>query len=164
MPMRLLSVVLLLASFHAGDVLADDPVASVPETEIAPDTGKAANPASEHELGSFCFFQSTPAPPSNYQVIRKLKLGKGTYGSVLDILPKFAEKAKDLGADAIIRYTGSQRFGFWPWRAVRPVVTGVAIKWTDNVSHDCAALGGKTLDAIKATNQPPGVERVPATE
>jgi hypothetical protein len=84
-----------------------------------------------------------------------LKVGKGTYGGVNDILPKLAKYAQMRGADAIIDYTGSQRFGFWPWRLVRPVVRGIAVKWTDDKKVDCQAIGGTKLSTIMSTNLPP---------
>jgi hypothetical protein len=58
------------------------------------------------------------------------------------VLPKLIEKSRSLGADAVIDYNGSQRFGFFPWRFVRPVVSGTAIKWTPPRSVDCEAIGG----------------------
>lgn len=105
--------------------------------------------------GGMCFIAGTPAAAFQYTVIRKFKVGKGSYGGVKDILPQFAEHASNLGADAVMNYAGSQRFGFWPWRMVRPVVQGVAIKWHANPSPSCEALGGSTLAHILATDQAP---------
>jgi hypothetical protein len=107
------------------------------------------------DVSGLCFFAGIPSLDVKYRVIRKLKLGKGTYGGVKEILPKFATNARKIGADAIIHYTGSQRFGFFPWRMIRPVVYGVAIKWSDPQKHDCAAIGGTTLSAILASDKPP---------
>jgi hypothetical protein len=84
-----------------------------------------------------------------------VKIGKGSYGGVNDILPKLAEYARLRGADAIIEYTGSQRFGFWPWRLVRPVVRGVAVQWTEPKTVNCEAIGGTKLSTILSTNLPP---------
>jgi hypothetical protein len=126
------------------------------EIEVAPPNSagpEAAAPA--QAVADFCFFAGTPQPEFKYTVIRKMKLGKGTYGGVKEILPRFAENAQLAGADAIINYTGSQRFGFFAWRMVRPVVRGVAIKWIDLRNPDCAAVGGTTLRTIIATDQPP---------
>ena len=129
--------------------------AEAPETEVevAPAGSEASMPISSVE--NFCFFAGIPPSDMKYTVIRKLKVGKGTYGSVKDILPRFADNAQKAGADAIIRYTGSQRFGFFPWRMVRPVVRGVAVKWSDGSKRDCAAMGGATLKTILATDRPP---------
>ena len=63
--------------------------------------------------------------------------------------------AKAAGADAVIHYNGSQRFGFWPWRFVRPVVTGTAIKWEPARDVDCAAAGGHYSTGTLAEAPPP---------
>ncbi|PZQ23476.1 MAG: hypothetical protein DI562_18765, partial [Stenotrophomonas acidaminiphila] len=81
--------------------------------------------------------------------------GKGSYGSVNDILPMVIADAKAAGADAVIHYNGSQRFGFWPWRFVRPVVTGTAIKWEPTREVDCAAAGGHYSTGTLAEAPPP---------
>lgn len=125
------------------------------EVEIAPSKDGTAASVPTTDVANFCFFSGNPPADAKYAVIKKLKVGKGTYGGVKDILPKFAGYAQKVGADAIIGYTGSQRFGFWPWRMVRPVVRGVAIKWSDTQGRDCIAMGGTTLKAILATDKPP---------
>jgi len=125
------------------------------EVDISPKKESAVESAPSAELSNFCFFAGSPPSDVKYTVIKKLKVGKGTYGSVKDILPEFAGYAQSRGADAIIGYTGSQRFGFWPWRMVRPVVRGTAVKWSSPPSQDCAAIGGSTLASILATDKPP---------
>lgn len=134
---------------------AESPLATESEVEIAPDKEGAEKTVLTTDISEFCFFAGTPPADKKYTVVRKLKLGKGTYGGVKDILPKFAGYARRVGADAIINYTGSQRFGFFPWRMVRPVVQGVAIKWSDPQKHDCTVIGGTTLKAILASDKPP---------
>jgi len=114
-----------------------------PTTEVSP-------------ISDFCFLSGAPPSDVRYSVIREMKLGKGSYGGVTDILGKLTEQARMLGADAIINYTGSQRFGFWPWRVVRPVVRGTAVKWEDPAKPDCKAIGGSTLSEILISNRPPG--------
>jgi hypothetical protein len=98
-----------------------------------------------------CFFAGAPSSDVQYHKIKRVKLGKGTYGSVKDLLVPFSEKAKRLKADAIINYAGSQHFGFWPWRIVRPIVTGVAIKW-QQPDTDCHTAGGTTMAEIMENN------------
>lgn len=157
-----------LAAFASLALAAFLNTASATEAASAPETtestGAEADISSEAAvvpnaqpavLGNFCFFAGTPASDFKYTVIRKLKVGKGTYGGVKDLLPKFAGYAQSHGADAIINYTGSQRFGFWPWRMVRPVVRGTAIKWANPAAKDCAAMGGTTLSTILASDKPP---------
>jgi len=106
-------------------------------------------------LGDFCFFANLPPSSQKYKIIKNVKIGKGSYGSVTDILPKMAEYARLHGADAIVQYSGSQRFGFWPWRVVRPVVRGVAVQWTDSKPASCEAIGGTKLVTIMSSGQPP---------
>jgi len=96
---------------------------------------------------NICALKGVPPSDFKYKVVKKLKLGKGSYGSVTDIQPKFAQLALNVGADALIYYNGSQRFGFFPWRMVRPVITGTAIKWDkgNKQSFACTANGGILL-------------------
>ncbi len=100
-----------------------------------------ATDAPNHQAG-LCLFTGHPPADYSYTVVKKLKLDRETYGSVNDVLPHLIEKSRALGADAVIDYNGSQRFGFFPWRFVRPVVTGTAIKWTPAREVDCEAIGG----------------------
>ena len=147
-----------VASDAALTELEIEPV-QAPNTIAAQDGSGAATPAAapvvSPEAAQFCFFAGMPPSDLKYQTIRKFKVGKGTYGGVKDILPKFANHAMGLGADAVMNYAGSQRFGFWPWRMVRPVVQGVAIKWNMPPGKDCAAMGGSTLATILATDKAP---------
>lgn len=155
------AVAIALVTLLANPSTAAEPLpgveASEAEVEItvtADQDGPAVKTPSA-DTANFCFFSGSPPAENQYTVVRKLKLGKGTYGSVTDILPRFAERAQQTGADAIINYTGSQRFGVLPWRIVRPVVRGVAIKWAGTQKPDCVAAGGTTLATILTTNLPP---------
>jgi hypothetical protein len=135
------------------------------EVEVAPGAAPNAPNASNGRtgqpvelpsgLGDFCFFAHLPPADQKYTVVKKLKVGKGTYGGVTDILPKLAENTRSRGADAIIEYGGAQHFGFWPWRMVRPVVHGIAVKWTGSAPVNCEAAGGTTLSTILSTNLAP---------
>ncbi|MEX3943743.1 hypothetical protein AB4Y44_30195 [Paraburkholderia sp. BR10937] len=131
---------------------ADSPADPTSEEEL-----NLTNPSTDRasSLGDFCFFSQLPPSDQKYRVVKKLKIGKGTYGSVEDILPKMAAYAQSNGADAIVEYTGSQRFGFWPWRMVRPVVRGVAVQWIDPKPVTCESIGGTTLSTILSTGQRP---------
>ena len=77
---------------------------------------------------------------TQFEIKKRIKVAKGTYGSVVELYPRFAERAHQVGGNVVINYNASQRFGFWPWRFVRPVVWGTAVKWKTPV--DCKALGG----------------------
>ena len=86
-----------------------------------------------------CAIKGTP-DASQFQIKKRIKVAKGTYGSVTELYPRFAERAHQVGGNVVINYNASQRFGFWPWRVVRPVMWGTAVKW--NTPVDCKALGG----------------------
>ena len=86
-----------------------------------------------------CAIKGTP-DSSQFQVQKRIKVAKGTYGSVEELYSRFAERAHQVGGNVVINYNASQRFGFWPWRMVRPVVSGTAVKW--NTPVDCTRLGG----------------------
>ena len=135
---------------------ADSPADATSEEELNL-TSAAINPSTDRasSLGDFCFFSQLPPSDQKYRVVKKLKIGKGTYGSVEDILPKLAAYAQSDGADAIVQYTGSQRFGFWPWRMVRPVVRGVAVQWIDPKPETCESIGGTKLSTILSSGQRP---------
>lgn len=94
-----------------------------------------------------CLLSGKPAAEYKYQVVKKLKVAKGTYGSVTNIQPKFVQEVNETGADAVIRYHAGQRFGFWPWRVVRPVISGVAVKWdsANEKPFSCIENGGTFL-------------------
>ncbi len=148
---------IVLTLFTSAAMAASDTKAEAPEVEvdIAPNQQGAETSTLTKEIGGFCFFAGLPPSEADYIVIRKLKVGKGTYGGVKDILPKLVDHARKIGADAIISYSGSQRFGFMPWKMVRPVVRGIAIQWSGSKGRDCVAMGGTTLETILATDKPP---------
>jgi hypothetical protein len=105
-------------------------------------TDSPATAATSQGDSRICVVAGTPPAPAQYTVIKQLKIGKGSYGSVDDAIAMMVVKARKSGADAVINYTGSQRFGFWPWRFVRPVVRGTAVKWSAGSTFDCVASGG----------------------
>lgn len=112
-------------------------------------------PATAGNSLDICLVTGLPSSDIKYEKIRKIKLGKNSYGSVSDILPAFAGKADSLGADAVVNYVGSQRFGFWPWRVVRPVVRGEAVKLHIGDDKTCKDIGGATVKRVIETNKEP---------
>jgi len=96
-----------------------------------------------------------PSSDIKYETIQKIKVGKNSYGSVSDILPSFADKADALGANSVVNYVGSQRFGFWPWRFVRPVARGEAVKINFAKGKTCEDIGGATVKKVIETNTEP---------
>jgi hypothetical protein len=148
---------LIATSLPATTVHAtESPTEAASEAQLDT-TGNAAHPPGDlpRGLGDFCFFANLPPASQKYKIIKDVSIGKNSYGSVTTILPKLAEYAQMRGADAIIGYTGSQRFGFWPWRVVRPVVRGTAVQWTEPKPTDCESIGGTKLSTILTSGQPP---------
>jgi hypothetical protein len=103
----------------------------------------AAGGNADSERTTMCLIKGEPNSP--YEVIKFFRVGRGSYGSVESVLPSFIRMGKSLGADAIMSYSGSQRFGFFPWRIVRPVMQGVAVKWDQNSDANCIASGGEVF-------------------
>ena len=115
-----------------------------------------AAPEQQALSGGVCLFTGDAPPDYTYTTLKELEYGKGSYGSVNDLLPQVVADAKAVGADAIIHYNGAQHFGFFPWRFVRPVVTGVAVKWTPARDVDCAGAGGHyTTGTLEEAPPPP---------
>lgn len=137
----LLCCLLPLAFMHTASAAEDAPATSGPN--------------------EFCFFAGLPPAEFPYTVIRKVKLSKGTYGGVSELLGELSQRTRAEGGEAIINYAGSQRFGFFPWRLVRPVVRGESIKWTGKVPN-CEQAGGSTLGTIVSSNKAPAQSGEPA--
>lgn len=137
----ILSVFLFNAAYAADDAVPVAPVAPVAADAMAD--------------GNFCMFSGSPPSDYKFKVVKEVKVAKGAYGPVTQILPAFVAEAKTAGADAVINYAGSQRFGFFPWRLVRPVVRGTAVKFEGADPIDCAKMGGTTLSNIISANKAP---------
>lgn len=134
---------ILLSSIFAiittsTNLQANDPESTDNYTEIVADA--VQSPITSQAI---CLIEGIPPKDINFTVVKRLKLGKGVYGSIEEILPKFGDLARHYKADAIIEYNGSQRFGFWPWRVVRPVLTGTAVKFQTPI--ECSKLNGKLI-------------------
>lgn len=113
-------------------------------TTVSLDSINAVNNQPLDTINNFktmCIFDNTPNV--DYQSIKYFKVGKGIYGSVSSIMPKYINYADRLGGNTIINYRGGQRFGFWPWRIVRPVAYGTAVKWEAKSNETCKSLGGR---------------------
>lgn len=127
--------------------------AGTPEQELA--DGRRIAASLSQEGRDLCVFDGDVPSDVPHQIIRKLKVAKGTYGGVKELLPTLVQEALADKADAIMDYNSSQRFGFWPWRVVRPVVTGTAIRWTEQPRKSCEAMGGVRLETVRITNRSP---------
>jgi len=89
-----------------------------------------------------CLLSGMPPSDVKVQTIRNIKAGKHSFGSVNAVIPLLIREANKLNADAVINYNGSQRFGFWPWQFIRPIATGVAVRWTLPEGISCEGIGG----------------------
>lgn len=128
--MKIKFAVCMFALLFAQPLLAQDTASST----VAVDASS--------RVKAVCVLSGSPPATAGFTVVKQLKIGKGTYGSVDEGIAMLADKARNLGADAVINYAGSQRFGFWPWRFVHPVVRGTAVKWNAGTQFDCVAAGG----------------------
>jgi hypothetical protein len=141
--------ILALACLVAGAATQ----AGTPEQELA--DGRKIAASLSQEGRDLCVFDGGAPSDVPHQVVRKLKVAKGTYGGVKELLPTLVQDALADKADAIVDYNSSQRFGFWPWRVVRPVVTATSIRWTEKPRKSCEAMGGVRLEVILTTNRSP---------
>ena len=92
----------------------------------------------------FCVFEEFPQDVP-FKVNGIVKAAKGTYGSVVDLRPTIKEKTAQKGGNAVGNYHENQRFGFWPWRMIRPVASGDAITILNTRGKSCAEMGGRAL-------------------
>ena len=143
----------LVPAVHAADDAASAPEQAAP-APMAASAPLKAKYVVKPEDADFCLYGGKPTGGAKYTTLKNVKTSRETYGSVLDELPRFVATAKAMGADAVVDYNGAQHFGFWPWRLVRPVASGVAVKW-EGSAPDCAASGGATFATIMATDKEP---------
>jgi hypothetical protein len=90
-----------------------------------------------------CVMKGVAQPPVKYGLVRRMKLGRQTFGGIRPLTAKMVQQARMEDADAIFNYRASQRFGFWPWRFIRPVVWGDAVQINNAEAFDCEKLGGE---------------------
>ena len=150
----------LVAMARAADDPAAPAAASAPQAAMPAPAVSGGDPARmariKPELAGFCLYGNVPAGDAKYTALPQTKTSRETYGSVTDELPRFVETAKAAGGDAVIHYNGGQHFGFWPWRLVRPIVSGTPIKWADGQpAPDCEASGGVPFAKVMASNKEP---------
>ena len=149
-----------IATVQAADDAAPAPTGAAPQAALSASGARvSANDAARKskmkpELAGFCLYGKLPSGDAKYTLLRATKTSRETYGGVTDELPRFVDTAKANGGDAVVNFNGAQHFGFWPWRLVRPVLSGTPIKW-DGPAPDCAASGGKTFAQVMDTNEEP---------
>lgn len=150
----------LMATFlTAGAALAagNEPAAAAEPASSAASAAAADAAAIPAQAGweTMCLFGAEPPAGSKYRIVRALKEAKQTYGSARELVPRLVEDARRGGGQAIIRYSGAQRFGFWPWRLARPVVSGQAIQWDEAPTKSCEDMGGVTAGQLVNSNVSP---------
>ena len=92
-------------------------------------------------FNDFCYFDTEPNGAA-FTVLKRAVVGGSFYGSTEGLKPKLEQKVKGLGGNSIANFKASQRFGFWPWRIIRPVVSGDAIQILNANGKSCEELGG----------------------
>lgn len=90
----------------------------------------------------FCYFDASPTSNVEYTIVRSVKVEKGTYGSVSEVIPKVQPYVENIGGNAIMNFRASQRFSILPWSFVSPVAMGKAIFITDTKGLSCEEMGG----------------------
>lgn len=108
-------------------------------TEVPLSDGEEIVPFNE-----FCYFETEPQGAA-FKVIKKKTIVAGNFfGSTDGLLPKLEDKVTKRGGNSIANFNASQRFGFWPWRVIRPITSGDAILIMNAHGKSCAELGGHT--------------------
>lgn len=80
-------------------------------------------------------------PEGSYTILQKLNVAKGWYGATEDAEEDMADRARALGADAVILVKTWQSPSFVAWAT--PHASGEAVKFTHPESLDFAALPGR---------------------
>ena len=58
-----------------------------------------------------CAIKGTP-DSTQFEIKKRIKVAKGTYGSVVELYPRFAECAYQVGGNVVINHNARQRFHF----------------------------------------------------
>lgn len=108
------------------------------------DTGATLYPPNN---GNVCLLAGAPPPDVEFEIIGRIVATKRTYGGVHELMPRMAQEARVIGADAIINLQADQRFkGPLPWRITSPTGDGQAIKvLAGSPQIDCLVFGGKLM-------------------
>ena len=104
------------------------------------DTAKASDKTYPAHINKVFVTQATVLPASNYEVIAKIDFGNVWYGSSKNVLVSMAERARALGADAVIEVETWHQPSGWSWAA--PHGSGIAIKITNKEGMNLKNLEG----------------------
>ena len=127
---------LFAVSFAALALVGCSNYSARPFTEIPLADGEEVVPPTE-----FCAFEDFPQGVP-FKVHAPVKAAKSTYGGAESLRPTIMEKVGARHGNAVANYHENQRFGFWPWRMIRPVASGDAITILNTRGKSCAEMGG----------------------
>ena len=97
-------------------------------------------------IKTICFFDDIQKKKKKkFSTIKTFREGKNGYGSTSNIEYWVARYANKLGGNAVINFSASQSFGFWPWQIVRPLASGTIISWKDVSDPQCVSKGGRAF-------------------
>ncbi len=117
-------------------------------TNYIPEKDYAYTEGNDRSL-EFCFIKDElPQGNVEYSMLKNVKVGSNFYGSTGKVVAKLMKESIAKGGNAVVNFYAGQRFGFWPWRLVRPVARGRVIKITNANGLTCEEIGGKTIQQV----------------
>ena len=88
------------------------------------------------------FISKGELPPEvKYEVLEQIEIGKVWYGSKGNIQESMANRARQIGADAIVNFNSWYQPSGWSWAA--PHGSGKAVKIQNKSSVDFSTLNGE---------------------
>ena len=103
-------------------------------------SNKSTNTYASHTNKVFVT-EDVPASSIRFEQLGQIDIGMTTYSSMDEVLKRLANKARELGADAVVDvHTWRQPSG-WAW--IAPQGNGQAVRFTDKASVDFSALKGE---------------------
>ena len=115
---------------------AQDSPKSSPVSESKPAAEARVSPPQTNQIR----VSAEDLPPGAYQVLGKLEVSKPWYGNLDESKKMLADRARKLGADAVIQAKVWHSPSGFAWAA--PHGSGVAIKLTNPASMNLEALPG----------------------
>lgn len=99
----------------------------------------SANKYAAHDKQVFVTADSLPST-AKYEVLGRVEVRRGWYGSADNALADLADGARKLGADAVVEVKTWHQPSAWAWSA--PHGSGLAVKIVDPGSVDFAEMEG----------------------
>lgn len=84
------------------------------------------------------FITKETLPPDSYEMVAQIEVGKVWYGSSRSVFKSLADRARELGADAVIEVKTWHQPSGWSWAA--PHGSGTAVKIKGNPREELATL------------------------